>query len=289
VTTDVNAAQFEAWNGESGQRWVARADQRDRVLAPVAEALLTAASPTRGAHVLDIGSGCGATTLMASTDVGNPGSVTGVDLSRPMLDVAQERARAIGAGNATFTQADAQIHAFELGSVDLIISRFGTMFFSDPEAAFINIGKALHPGGRLVLATWQSLADNEWLTLPGEALLRHTDMRPTSAEPLGMFSQSDPDLVTATLEAAGFIDIVMDATEVMFTLGRDVDEAVEYLADTGPGRMLLETIRDGPGRIAALAEVRHALADHCDRSGVRLGGGIWLIEATWSDRCGDAH
>jgi hypothetical protein len=103
-----------------------------------------------------------------------------------------------------------------------------------------------------------------------------------------MFSQSDPELVTTTLEAAGFVDIVMEATEVVFTLGRDVDEAVGYLADAGPGRMLLETIPNGPARVAALTELRHALVGRCDRSGVQLGGGIWLIAATRGDCFGDA-
>jgi hypothetical protein len=95
-----------------------------------------------------------------------------------------------------------------------------------------------------------------------------------------MFAQSDPAVVTATLGAAGFGDITIDAAEVTFTLGQTIDEAVEHLADSGPGRALLETIAEGPTREAAIADVRNVLADHHDQSGVRLGGGIWLISAT---------
>lgn len=280
MTNTPNASQFEAWNGESGHRWVARADERDRVIAPVADALLATAAPTRGTRVLDIGCGCGATTLMAATRVGSAGFALGVDLSEPMLEVARQRAGVTGALNTTFTHADAQTHRFEPASVDLVISRFGTMFFSDPDAAFSNIATALRSGGRLCLATWQPLAANEWLTIPGAALLAHADLPATPPDGPGMFAQSDPAKVRATLSAAGFSDITIDATDVTFTVGQTIDNAVDHLADSGPGRALLETIGEGPAREAALADVRDALAGHHDDSGVRLGGGIWLITAT---------
>lgn len=280
MTDTPNASQFETWNGESGYRWVARADERDRVIAPVADVLLGKAAPTHGTRVLDIGCGCGATTLMAATQVGRAGSVLGVDLSEPMLEVARDRARITGAVNTTFMHADAQTHQFEPGSADLLISRFGTMFFSDPDAAFSNIAVALASGGRLCLATWQPLAANEWLAVPGAALLPHADLPPTPTDGPGMFAQSDPAKVRATLSAAGFSDITIDATEVTFTVGQTIDDAVDHLADSGPGRALLETIDEGPKREAALADVRDALAGHHDDSGVRLGGGIWLITAT---------
>jgi SAM-dependent methyltransferase len=278
MTTSANASQFDAWNGESGRRWVATADARDRVLAPVGETLLAAAAARPGMRVLDIGCGCGSTTLMTAKSVGNNGSATGIDLSDPMLDVARQRATA-GAVNARFLQGDAQTHAFEPEAADLVISRFGTMFFADPEAAFANISRALRPDGRLCLATWQPLAANEWLVVPGAALLRHTELPATEPDQPGMFAQSDPERVNATLAAAGFADITIEGASVDFTFGRTIDEAVEYLADSGPGRMLLETIPEGPRRRAALADVHDALAEHHDSSGVRLGGAIWLITA----------
>jgi SAM-dependent methyltransferase len=283
--TIANPSQFESWNGDSGHRWVAGADQRDRILAPVADALLTVADPGPGAHVLDIGCGCGATTLMAATHVGATGSATGIDLSAPMLDLARRRARAAGATNVSFVQGDAQTHAFAPESADLVISRFGTMFFADAEPAFRNIGRGLRPGGRLCLATWQPLAANEWLTVPGAALLQHTELPDTSSDEPGMFAQSDPEILTATLGAAGFADITIRATDVMFTLSETVDDAVDYLADSGPGRALLDTIPDGRAREAALADVRDTLVDHHDRAGVRLRGGIWLVTAS-RDRIG---
>ena len=268
------------WNGESGLLWLANADERDRVLAPVGAVLLAAAVPMVGDDVLDVGCGCGATTLTAATCTGTAGSATGIDLSLPMLDLARRRASAVGAVNATFVHGDAQTYKFTPESVDLVIGRFGTMFFSDPEGAFANIRTALRPGGRICLATWQPLGANEWLMVPGAALLQHTELPAGQLEGPGMFAQSDPAIVTEVLSAAGFDEIHIDAAEVMFPLGQTLDEAVAYLADAGPGRMLLDTIPEGPARDAALADVRAALVEHHHPEGVQLHGGIWLINAT---------
>ena len=281
MTSTANHEQSEAWNGDSGRRWVASADERDRILAPVADALFAAARLSTGLRVLDIGCGCGVTTLRAAALVGDTGSATGIDLSGPMLDLARQRADLAGATNTAFIHGDGQTHAFDPASVDVIIGRFGTMFFSDPVAAFTNIGTALRPGGRLVLATWQPLGANEWLIVPGAALLKHTAMPPSASDNgPGMFAQSDPETVTTTLSAAGFADIELEATTVTFTLGQTQDEAVAYLADSGPGRLLLESIPEGPARDTALADVSTALIDHQRESGVQLGGAIWLITAT---------
>jgi SAM-dependent methyltransferase len=118
---------------------------------------------------------------------------------------------------------DAQTHAFEPEAADLIISRFGTMLFADPENAFASIARALRPDGRLCLATWQPLAANEWLTVPRAALLRHTELPATAPEQPGMFAQSDPELVSATLTAAGFANVDIKGTEVDFTFGQTID------------------------------------------------------------------
>lgn len=278
--TIANTAQFESWNGESGTRWVARAEERDLVLAPVAEALLAAADPSPGQHVLDVGCGCGATTLAAAALVGRTGHATGLDLSGSMLEVARGRAHSSDATNATFTQGDAQSHAFDEASFDLVISRFGTMFFADPVTAFSNLRSALRPGGRLTIATWQPLTANDWLMVPAAALLEHATAPAISTEGPGMFAQSDPEVVHATLAAAGLSEIRVEAVEVTFTLGPTLDAAVDYLADTGPGRLLLDTIPEGAAREAALSDVRASLVDHTRDGQVVLAGGILITTAT---------
>ena len=279
MTNIANIDQYLAWNGDSGQRWVEHADRRDHVMAPIGDVLLAAASLTRGETALDIGCGCGATTLAAAEAVGANGKVIGIDLSEPMLDVARRRAATTGLDNVSFVNGDAQTHDVGRRQVDVAISRFGTMFFDDPVAAFTNVGAALVPGGRLCLATWQPLIANEWLAVPGAALLSYGSL-PDAADDTGpgMFAQSDPDFVRRLLVDAGYRDVGLDPLEVTLTLGADPDEVAEYLADTGPGRAVLATIPDHH-KPAALDAVRAALADHTDRHGVHLDAGIWIITA----------
>jgi ubiquinone/menaquinone biosynthesis C-methylase UbiE len=275
--TTANQAQHDTWNGDSGHRWAADADRRDAVLAPVADALLAAARIEPGESILDLGCGCGATTITAATQTGPGGTVQGIDLSEPMLGVARQRANDAGLTNVSFAAADAQTQPFPGATHDAVISCFGTMFFDDPVAAHANLRTALRPGGRLCLATWQPLEANDWLLVPGTALLAHGSMPTTDPGP-GMFAQADPDQVQAVLTAAGWSDIRIEPITVEMRLGDDPDEATDYLADTGIARRVLETIAPEV-RPMALAEVTELLAQYGGDDGVRLGAGINLIHA----------
>jgi ubiquinone/menaquinone biosynthesis C-methylase UbiE len=273
VTTIANTDQYAAWNGDSGRRWIADPDRRDRVMAPIADALLDAARLGSSDRVLDIGCGCGATTLAAARAVARTGKVHGVDLSAPMLEVARRRAEAAGLTNVRLEQADAQTHRLPRGSFDVAISRFGTMFFADPDAAFANLAPALRPGGRLCITTWQRLDANEWLAIPGAELLRYGS--PPETTGAGMFAQSDPSDISSTLAAAGFTAVEVTPIAVVLNVGADPGDAVDYLADTGVGRAVLDTVPE-PDRPAALDAVRTVLAEHQTPRGVELGAAIWI-------------
>ena len=153
------------------------------------------------------------------------------------------------------------------------------MFFDDPVGAFTNVASALVPGGRLCLVTWQPLIANDWLTVPGAALLslRLASRRRDAAGP-GMFAQSEPDLIRHALVGSGYGDVALRPVIVTLTLGADPGEAVEYLADTGPAARCSppSPTDDKP---AALAAVRAGLADHFDGDGVHLDAGIWIVTA----------
>lgn len=277
MTEIVNTDEYEAWNGDNGRRWVADADRRDRVLAPIADALLAAAHLAPGEGVIDIGCGCGATALASARAVGPTGEVLGIDLSEPMLDVARRRAEASGLSNITLVQGDVQTHRFPARS-DVAISRFGTMFFADQIAALANIRHGLRPGGRICLATWQPLEANDWLTIPGAALLRYGNLPEAETSGRSMFSQTDPDTVTTTLQAAGFTDPRLEPVRLPLPLGADAGEAVDYLAGTGPGRAALDAM-PADRRPAALDAVHAALADHTGPDGVHLDAAIWIVTA----------
>ena len=273
--TAPNQSQRESWNGDSGRRWVADADRRDAVLAPVAEALLDAAQITAGDAVLDIGCGCGATTLAAAAAAAPHGRAVGIDLSEPMLALARRRT---GDTPAAFRQADAQVD--DLGDgYERVISRFGTMFFDDPIAAFANVAGAALAGGSLCLATWRPLAANPWLVVPGAALLRYGRLPSTDGDGPGMFAQSDPDRIRTTLASAGWTGIRCDGVTVPLRLGEDAEAACDYLVDSGVGRAVLDTVPE-VDRPAALEAVKEVLSEHTGPDGVRLDAAIWITTAT---------
>ncbi len=271
-----NERQRTNWNEESGLRWVADADRRDAILAPVGDLLLAAAGLSTGEAVLDVGCGCGATTLAAARAVA-PGPATGVDLSAPMLGVARERAAHTGTV-VTFVEADAQTHAFEPQRFDAVISRFGTMFFEDPAAAFANLSSAVVPGGRLCIVTWQPLGANEWLALPTAALQSFGELPDLSPASPGMFAQSDPGVVDELLRAAGWHDVSIEPVALELPLGVDVAEAADYVTGTSIVRAVLDPL-GAAEKTAAIAAVTEAIAPRQSPDGVRLGAGVLVISA----------
>jgi SAM-dependent methyltransferase len=252
-------------------------DARDRVMAPIADTLLDATRLAAGETVLDIGCGGGATTIAAAHTVAPGGKVWGIDLSAAMLDVARRRVESAGVANVTLVEGDAQTHELTT-DLDVAISRFGTMFFVDPIAAFANVARRLRPSGRLCFATWQPLAANDWLTIPGAALLDWATFPEMANGSPGMFAQSDAGTIRTTLERAGFVNVEVAPVILPLTLGADPDQATAKPADTGGGRAVLETVPEAHRR-AALASVRAALADRVDGSGVHLNAGIWITTA----------
>jgi len=143
----VNTAQAEQWNsGEDVAHWINNQARYDRMNKPFTALILDAAALRPGSHVLDVGCGCGGTTLAAAALIA-PGQAVGVDISAPMLARAQAGAEAAGLGNAVFERGDAQVHLLGHDRFDAVISRFGIMFFADPVAAFANIRSATRPAG----------------------------------------------------------------------------------------------------------------------------------------------
>jgi SAM-dependent methyltransferase len=269
-----NAAQAQRWGGAAGQHWIDFEAGYDRQLEPFGVALLDAAALRPGQRVLDVGCGTG-TALLAAADLA--GFVLGVDIS-PRL-VARAQRRAAGRSNVEVRVADAQTAAFE-PMFDVIISRFGLMFFDDPRAAFANLRGALLPDGRLVAIWWQPLDPNEWMRIPGEALSRVVPLGDL-AEPgqPGPFSLGDPADVEAILTDAGWHDLRLDPIEAPVLLsGGSLDDAVGFVRRGSLGRSaLLGVSSDVEAR--ALAAVRDALAPFQTPRGVELAGAAWVVHA----------
>ena len=170
----------EFWNGRPGGVWVTEAERFDAMLAPFGHRLLRAAALKPGDGVLDVGCGNGAVSCEADQLVRPGGGVTGLDLSAPMLAVARQRAEEQGM-DVAFLQGDAQTAPFD-EQFDVVVSRFGVMFFDDPVAAFANLAKGTRPGGRLCFVCWQEMLANEWIAVPAMAVVAHVGI-PELPEP----------------------------------------------------------------------------------------------------------
>ncbi|MFI8822706.1 class I SAM-dependent methyltransferase [Streptomyces sp. NPDC053431] len=274
----VNTQQAQAWNGSEGAHWARHQDRWNAVNEGFDEPLLDAAGVTTAHRTLDIGCGSGQTTRRAALRA-PAGGAHGLDLSGPMLAEARARAADEGIANVSFTQGDAQTHAFEPGAFDAAISRYGVMFFADPEAAFGNIGRALRPGGRLAFVCPAEPSLNDWVV----AMTSLRDQLPvgdfgTPGLP-GMFSLSDLDHVRAVLTAAGFTRVAVDRADFHGAWGHGAEDAAAFLLATGPGRHAMDQV-DPAARDRARRALTDRLRAHETADGtVRLRSASWLVTA----------
>jgi ubiquinone/menaquinone biosynthesis C-methylase UbiE len=277
---ELHAEQVAFWNGPGAERWVVNQARMDATLEEVLQAALAHAAPREGEAVLDIGCGCGATTLALAAKVGPSGHVTGLDVSGPMLTRARDRSA--GLANVACIRADAAAHAFDPASVDLIFSRFGVMFFGDPAAAFANLRRALRPQGRMVFACWRPFPENPWMRVPLHAAYAHVPPLPKlGPEDPGPFSFADPDRVTRILTQAGFAkphftkrDFAMDLAN-----GEGLDAAAQQAANFGPASRAMQDQPEA-ARVAATGAIRAALAPYATSDGrVALPAALWLVDS----------
>ena len=224
-------------------------------------------------RVLDIGCGTGQTTREAAR-AAVTGSAVGVDLSAPMLERARQLSDDQGLANITYQQADAQVHRFPPTGFDLCISRFGTMFFTDPVAAFTNIGRALRPAARLVLLVWQERNRNEWATA-----IRQT-LSAASATPRGPdpFSLADPTVTEGILSAAGFAEVSFTDVHEPVYYGPDSATAFDAVLRLWEVKDLLANL-DAAAAEQARTRLRATLAAHTTDGGVHFDSRAWIITA----------
>lgn len=273
----VNADMVNYWNGRPAEVWVAQAARFDTMLAPMGRRLLSAAGLESGENVLDVGCGNGAVSLEAARMVAPEGSVTGLDLSAPMLEVARQRAEGSKVG-AQFVQGDAQTATFGR-PFDAVVSRFGVMFFDDPVAAFANLARAARPGGRLHFVCWQEMLVNEWIAVPAMAMVAHVgipELPPPGAP--GPFSLANADQTRDLLESAGWSEVSVEAHSDGMLVGRDPEDVLAFMLSDEIGRRLLDGKNPDAVRAGTEAPLE-ALRPFATPIGVTLSGAYWLVSA----------
>jgi SAM-dependent methyltransferase len=272
----VNAEQAEDWNGASGREFIEQRERHERMLGRLAARLLAGARIQDGENVLDVGCGCGDATILAARATPG-GHALGVDFSRIQVAEARRLAAAAGVINARFEVADVQVHPFGAGIFDVVLSKFGVMFFDDPAAAFANLRKALRRGGRLAFLCWRTREENPLFTIGFAGAAAVLGLRELTGPPAA-FSLADTGRVGALLSGAGFGGMEFAKADEPMLAGRDADDVLEYeRASPGAAEILAGL---SPAQAAELTrQVRDRLVAYASPDGVVMPGAAWLVTA----------
>jgi len=257
------------------------------------EAIFPTLPVRKGDRVLDVGCGFGDTAIKLAKLVGPTGEVVGVDCCDPFLEYARRNAQARDLGNISFVRGDAEI-SLPTDQYDFVFARFGTMFFANPVAGLRNMRNALRPGGRMVHIVWRNRADNPWLSMAKDVVLRFLPPPGPDAQTCGPgpFSMSDESTVRAMMMAAGYDEIQFRRVDAPVLVGKDVNDAIAFQLAIGPAG---EVFREA----GALAEqkreqIEAALAEAINRQrigaeGIVMDSSSWVISATNPGQQGDAR
>jgi SAM-dependent methyltransferase len=280
-----NEEQERFWNGVAGSLWVAEEEETERHTGPFGAAALARAEPSPGEAVLDVGCGCGSTTVALGAAVGPGCSELGVDLSEAMLARAEERAAASGLAQVRFRRADAQQADLGLAAFDLVFSRFGVMFFADPVSAFANLRRALQPRGWMLFACWQDPSANPWMSVVNRGAARIFSLGPPSQGAPGPFALCDPERIEGVLRAAGFADVGVSAhaEQLHFAVGQSLEGWVHQRLLLSPARAAyLDAGPDGQrDACAVLAEelAVYRVDGEDPEGGLVMDAAAWIVDA----------
>ena len=276
-----NSEQIAEWNGALGERWVAMRQDIDRFVVPFGDAALKAAAPQPGERVIDVGCGCGDTSIELARRVGAAGAVLGIDVSQPMLAAARARGASANGAQLDFREGDASEADLPAGT-DLLFSRFGVMFFSLPSEAFNHMRKSLRAGGRCVFVCWRAPRDNPWAMTPLAAARAAMGVTPPPADPNapGPFAFADEERLRGILSGAGFGAIGVQRFDAAIPLGETARAAAQRVRQIGPVSRLVREVGDEHLPVI-LDAVERALAPLAAPEGhVSLNGSTWIVSAT---------
>ncbi len=276
--TEINPATVSPealWAGQSGERWLSNVDRLEEMLEPIGHALIELAACQPGEQIIDVGCGAGVTSILIAQKVGSAGAVTGLDISPVLVAEATKRAQDLGLENLKFVLGDAAIAELPLAHADCLISRFGIMFFSDPQVAFTHLRSFLKPSGRMAFTCWAPLLQNLWRLEVGDIINAHFPSPTSVPRAPGPFAFDDPLYIQEILKAAGFKDIKISPWKNNLCIGgagSNAESAAEFLLKAMGIAQLPEDLP---------AEIHHKLKERLEtfetRDGVQMPAAAWLI------------
>ena len=280
--SEVNKNQRDFWSGKGGDIWVERQNAMDTMLSPLGEAALNKLNLNEGENVLDIGCGCGHTTLNIAKRISPDGQVTGLDISKPMLKRAKESANEMSISNASFNCVDVQTDDIGEEVYSAAFSRFGVMFFEDPIAAFRNINKSLITGASLSFVCWQSPALNPWQSLFIEAVKKYVDLPSPPPRSPSPFAFMESEYVSSILEESNFQNIMIEGheAEVNMFSGRSLSDSVKDYISINPvvSGMLKDSTEQEKTEI--INSAIEAFFPYYSAKGLMFPSATWLVTTT---------
>ena len=278
-TNKVNVDQKKFWNESKGKSWVELQPKIDSLLKPIGEAALTKLNPIEGEKIAELGCGTGTMSFLISEKIGINGLVHGFDISKPMLDYAEERRINNNIVNIRYTLADLQTYAFKENPFDALFSRFGVMFFDNPVVAFSNLRRSLKRGGRFIFACWAERLENDWIELPTEIASQFLELPPTPPEKTpGPFAFEDKGYVTSILDEAGWKNIKFENFSCAHSAGDTLDEAARFIGKMGPMSGPIEN-SDAETREKFFDTLTLRLSEHKTDEGVMMNFSTWIVSA----------
>ena len=278
---DKNAKQKEFWSGKGGDYWVVKQNEMDIMLNPLGEKALAKLDLKSNSKVLDVGCGCGATTLEIAKKVSD-GTVTGLDISVPMLDQAKSEASIQGISNVDFRVVDVQVEQLASKEYDYVYSRFGVMFFEDPFEAFRNISSSVKEGGKLSFVCWQDPYLNPWQSLSIQVIRGYLDIPSPPPRSPGPFAFQEKDYVKDILEQSGFPNISLDDNQEDITMfaGKSLQEASEDYLAINP--VVTEMLKDSPDSLKAkiVESLKEAFSEYHKGDGLLFPSATWIVSAS---------
>ena len=278
---DKNAKQKDFWSGKGGDYWVEKQSEMDIMLNPLGKKALAKLDLKSNSEVLDIGCGCGATTLEIAKKV-SEGTVTGLDISVPMLGKAESEASIQGIANVDFKVIDVQVDQLASEKYDYVYSRFGVMFFDDPYEAFKNIFSSIKEGGELSFVCWQDPSLNPWQSLSVQVIRGYLDMPSPPPRSPGPFAFHEKDYVKEILEKSGFSNISFDDNQEDITMfsGKSLQEASEDYLAINP--VVTEMLKDSPDDLKAeiVESLKEAFSEFHKGDGLVFPSATWVVSAS---------